>query len=158
MSYHRGDDGGGLRTSLRLWNVETQRPIRFVMAPGEAAPADQPFVFSPDGHFALCGGESVRLYDLREAGTKQPISFAGLRGWIPVVAYAPSGKMIAAVGEQGNEVMIWDVGTLKPVMKWQMPGGVSGLAVDGKSRHLATANRNGTVSFLRIQRSEKPTE
>ncbi len=66
-----------------------------------------------------------------------------------VGSVAPDGKTFAASGQDGR-IALWKTATEKPLWQTQLPGAVLGLAYSGDSRHLATANANGTIFILRL--------
>ncbi len=67
------------------------------------------------------------------------------------MVFSPDRTLLAATGLKG-QVILWDVATGKRRNDWPMPGPVYKLAWGADSRHLATANANGTVYVYRLDR------
>jgi len=65
------------------------------------------------------------------------------------VALAPNGRTLAAVDFRGK-ISIWDALTGEEVKSVQLGGGVNQLTFAADSRHLATANANGTAYIVRV--------
>jgi WD40 repeat protein len=134
-----------------LWSLETGQEIRRFAGRGNPGNSPHHVVYSPDGGFALVGGwdGNVRLWELEKDPGQQPREYAGIARGVTSVAYAPDGKSVAASASDGK-VIVWDAETARILQEWQMPGAVHAIAFDARSRHLATANANGTVFFLRL--------
>lgn len=67
-----------------------------------------------------------------------------------VFAIAPNGRLIAQAID--SVVIVWSPAGNKRLYQWQLPGDVRALAFAPDSRHLATANSNGTVCIFRLAR------
>jgi WD40 repeat protein len=132
---------------MRLWEVKSGQELReYRGATGQL----RAVAFSPDGLQALSGSEdgSVRLWDLGKGQKQNPRAFVGLSDKVEV-AYAPDGTKVAASSVDGK-VIVWDVQTQRKVQRWEMPGAVYGIAFAADSRHLLTANGDGTAYILRF--------
>jgi hypothetical protein len=68
---------------------------------------------------------------------------------VHTVAYAPGGSVLASTAED-RRVVLWDPVARAKRREWTLPGVVHDVAFAPDSRHLATANGNGTVYILRL--------
>jgi len=91
----------------------------------------------------------VRLWDLHEKEPKGLVLDEAPKATISSVVYAPVGKTMAASGHDGR-ITLWDATTRKVLWKEKLPGAVYGLSFAKDSKHLATANGNGTIYILRM--------
>jgi hypothetical protein len=69
----------------------------------------------------------------------------------PIFAFAPNGRLLAQVIETGH-VIVWNPAVGRREIEWHFPHDVRAVAFAPDSRHLATANSNGTVYILRLPR------
>jgi WD40 repeat protein len=132
-----------------IWDSgSSQRPA--VLLQGSAT-REIRLAFSADGSRLVWGdvNGSVRALDIESPDSK-PTPLAGHTKTVTCVAYPPDATMVAASAIDGR-VIVWDAAKLKRLFEWQFPGAVHGVAFDEKSRHLATANGNGTVFILRLR-------
>jgi WD40 repeat protein len=65
------------------------------------------------------------------------------------LAFSPDGKLLLGVDARGN-LFLWDVGGARMVRRWLLPGPIRAGVFAGDGRHVATANRNGTVYVFRL--------
>jgi len=143
---------GGALKIVRLWDVTTGKEIRSLSGHADAVTS---VAYAPDGRHLLSGSSdaTVRLWVLQEDQPKGRVLEGSPRAAITCVAFAPDGKTFAASGQDGR-ITLWSAATEKPLWQTQLPGAVLGLAYAGDSRHLATANANGTVFILRLPDAE----
>jgi WD40 repeat protein len=139
---------GGVPGIVRLWNLTTGEQLRSLAGHANAVTS---VACSPDGRYILSGGadSTVRLWDLQEKEPKGLVLDDAPKATITSVVYAPDGKTMAAAGLDGR-ITLWDAATRKVLWQTQLPGAVHGLSFARDSRHLATANANGTIYILRL--------
>jgi WD40 repeat protein len=139
---------GSANKVIRLWNVATGKEMQSLTGHRGAVTS---LACSPDGRHILSGSAdaTVRLWDLDEVQPKGRLLEGGPKAPITCVTIAPDGKTFAASGKNG-QIVVWKTATLERAWHTQLPGEVLGLAYAGDSRHLATANANGTVYILRL--------
>jgi hypothetical protein len=69
-------------------------------------------------------------------------------GFVLAVAVSPDGRTLALT--DGTDLSWWEVGTWQKLGGRSLPIKITRLAFAPDSRHLATANLNGTVYILRL--------
>jgi WD40 repeat protein len=127
--------------------------------PGDRVTLEDPTIgmvvaYTPDakGLITVGSGGIVHHYDLTGPAPKQKarpeMSITAPKSE-HVVAIAPNGRLVAEAVE--SVVMIWSLANGKQ-FQWQLAGEVRALAFAPDSRHLATANSNGTVYIFRLPR------
>jgi WD40 repeat protein/tRNA A-37 threonylcarbamoyl transferase component Bud32 len=140
---------GSVDWSLRLWDLETGTLVGRYTGHTDVVWA---VAFAADGqHFLSAGADkTLALWAPKE---KLPQEQRALEGPLPeaitAMAFAPDRQLLACSGQDGR-VVLWDVATGKKRNDWKMPGPVYRLAFAADSRHLATANANGTVYIYRL--------
>ena len=136
---------------VRLWEVPTCKEVRsFTGLPG----AVHALAFSPDGRrlFTVGGDLFVRRWMLGGNTPASPLE-GKHKEEAAFVVVSPDAQSVAS-GTESGEVIVWEASTGKRQYRWQLPGPISGLAFASDSRHLATANGNGTVYILRLAAAE----
>jgi serine/threonine-protein kinase len=128
-------DGGGRLRTLPLGGTKSLAVLAF-------GPEDQTLVNADMSN-------QVRLWDLSSTPPVERSHFKVLGSRITALALTLNGHYVAVATLEGR-VRIWDTVALKEVYSWKMPGPVNGLTFAFDSRHLATANANGTVYLLRV--------
>lgn len=107
---------GGEDGSIRLWNVESKRPLRELS--GHTA-GIHCLAFSPDGTQLASGGDdgTIRLWDVATGGETQ--QFEGQRQAVADVAFAPDGQSIYSIDVDGG------------LKKWNLASGEAVRSLDG---------------------------
>jgi WD40 repeat protein len=97
--------GGAKEADLRLWDIETRRPLRSLA--GHKGPVVSAR-FSPDGTTLFTAGSdsSVRLWDV-SSGTNVH-TLTGPQGHCYRVAVSADGKLLASGADKG-EIWLWDL-------------------------------------------------
>jgi WD40 repeat protein len=105
--------------------------------------------FTPDGgRLAAAGaGGSIMLYNGRTLEGPQAVPTRADRTL--ALAMAPDGKKLVSTHFDGW-VIVWNPWTGERLDGWQLPGPVYGVAFATDSRHVVTANGNGTVYVIRL--------
>jgi WD40 repeat protein/serine/threonine protein kinase len=111
--------------------------------------------FSPDSKtLAACSLFDVRLWDLKTVEPQQ-------RGVVKdperpgSLAYAPPKGRTLAVANHYGQLALSDAETGKKLAGWQFPFAIYALAYASDGRHLAIANKNGTMFILRVPPSAR---
>jgi WD40 repeat protein/serine/threonine protein kinase len=139
----------------RLWDVDSGRSIwdRTIPTAGQNPLFAPNAAFSPDGkHVALaCGDGTVRLRDA--ASGEERIVLSGAGNVAVAVAYSPDGKRVAAFVRDPaatwhsgpGQLVVWDVGMGKSVLKVPQEGAIFSLTFSPDGKRLA-----GAVPFKNV--------
>jgi WD40 repeat protein len=132
-----GDDG-----MVRLWEAETRRLVRLLVAHGGAV---RGLAWSPGGRFLASAGDdgTVRLWEA-DAGLLLR-TFRGHKGPVAAVAWSPDGATLAGGGRDGV-VRLWkpaDGSSLSQTLAH--PAAVEAVAWSPDGKLLACAGREMTV-------------
>jgi WD40 repeat protein len=125
--------------TVRLWDVESGKQVHCLKGhQGELTSVS----FASDGKVLASAGRDGRvlLWDLHSAVPALGASTMGMMG--SPLGQGPVLAASALVPER----------TVTKLGGWQLPGPVYGIAFAPDSRHLATANSNGTIYLFRLPR------
>ncbi len=104
-------------------------------------------MFAPEGSLlAAASVGPVQLWDLISQKEKL---LQGHAGQVAAVAFSPDGQRLVSADLDGR-LIFWDRRSGAKLDSWQLPGAVYHLAFASDSRHLATANGNGTIYIIRL--------
>jgi WD40 repeat protein len=135
----------GSEGTVRLWDAHTgqQRLSYSFSANRQGAVYTLEFTGS---ELLASNAQEVKVWDLsgKEKVTPRPFNENST-----AVALAPDGKLLAVV-EPGNTLLVWDLVAGREVRRVALPGPANRVAFAADSRHLATANTNGTIYVLRV--------
>lgn len=144
---------GGNDHQVRIWEVSGQEIVqRAVIGEGVGiSPNIACLAYAPQGTTLAIGTNDfvLRLWSVDRDSPKEMLALKGHTNYLRGLAFAPNGGSIASAGIDGR-VILWHTMTGAKLHEWKFPGPVNGIAFAADSRHLATANGNGTVYILRI--------
>jgi len=150
---------GGKDNFLRLWDEDpsggTSAYREARLFPGHTASVVA-IHLGADGKSAMSFAMDRKIgsWDLTRSDPKKMVEVEGaLPPEVSHVGFSPDGKLLACTGLNG-QVLLWDVSTGKKRNDWPMPGPVYRLAWCTDSRHLVTANANGTAYVYRLDRTD----
>jgi WD40 repeat protein len=138
---------GGPDGELRLWDLQTCKPIRTLTGHTGAV---RRVVFSADGRRALSGSydNTMRLWDL-ETG-KEIWTFHGHTGWVHTVAFAPDGRH-AVSGGWDETIRVWDLASGVEVVRLEPKAGrIEELALSSDGRFLVLGSWDKAVRIIRL--------
>ncbi len=138
--------------NVQLWDLSRRGPKERDLLKGHTTILAA-VAFTPDGQTLASGDYNgrVRLWDLSEKEVKQETVWKGHSGAVLALAFAPHGKSFVSAGRDGR-VVVWGAGDGKRLCEWQFGGQVHDVAIASDGHHLATANANGTIYILRLQK------
>jgi WD40 repeat protein len=135
----------GRRAGLRLWNVDTGRPVGAPLT-GHTGAVNS-VAFSHDGQRIVSGSNdnTLRLWD---ADTGEPIGqpLTGNTAEVWSVAFSPDGHRIVS-GSNDNTLRLWDADTGEPIGQ-PLTGNkyhVSSVAYSPDGRHIVSGSEDDTV-------------
>jgi WD40 repeat protein len=123
----------GLDGTVRLWDAHTHTPRGVLRSPDSASIAS--VALSPDGSLLVSSGVqgTVALWDVRAHRMRGVLR--GLKKPVVAMAFDREGRTVTAATGDGT-VRRWDVGSLDPLGRMPIPGGVSvggvSLSADGR--------------------------
>jgi WD40 repeat protein/CHASE3 domain sensor protein len=127
---------GGRDGTLRLWEVQTGKPVGKTWT-GHTDEI-QSVAFSPDGRYVASGGKDRTLL-LWEVQTGQSVGgpWDGHGLLFSRIAFSPDGRNLVSVDGEGN-LHLWDVQTGQPVGEpWTRDfGGIAGIAFSPDGRRV----------------------
>jgi WD40 repeat protein len=132
---------------VKLWNAQNGEEWLSFTFPASAR-LTYALQFSPTGDRLLASNlHGVKLWDVAtrtEIPAPKPAgeSFAAL-------LWSPDGKLLLASDLDGR-LTVWDAVQGKEHRTLSLPGAAAAFAFAPDSRHLATANTNGTIYLLRL--------
>jgi WD40 repeat protein len=114
--------------------------------------------FSPDGTTLVSGGKTIKRWNVarrRESNSELELEIEEEVA-IVSLAFSPDGQTLVALSRDGT-VRLWDwtPPLLKLRKKFQVAIGedpIRQMVISPEGRHLATANADGTVYILRLER------
>lgn len=113
---------------IDLWDANTTELIRRLpVYPGRAYLCA---AFSPDGRILACGKDmdtGVSLWDVNRGILLDILVEGGVEMYD--LSFSPDGRTLASVGRR-NEVRLWDITPLDPVITPDFPEGLTGANVD----------------------------
>ncbi len=150
-------DGRRLATeglnSAAIWDVSAGAPKKLY----DLAVTGTPYAiaWAPDGRsIALVQGANLSFWSLdAKAARKLPhdVQTDGEYFINQVLAYHPTGKWVAVVGQKSGKVFLYNPADGTLAKSWTFPAPPTDLAFAADGRHLAIANQNGTVYLLRLE-------
>ena len=98
--------GAGDRGEIRIWDVESGRPVRTIA--GVSAESVYCAAFSADGNSIASGGldGTFRLWEIASGAERH--RFIGHTGYVRSIAFSPDGRTLAASSPDAP-VYLWDV-------------------------------------------------
>ncbi len=100
--------------------------------------------FSPDGRYALSGGEDYVLKLWEVSSGMEIRTFRGHRNWVTSVAFSPDGKY-ALSGSRDNTLRLWDMASGAPLRTFRADW-ITFAAFSPDGRHALAGSVNGTLT------------
>lgn len=137
---------GGEDGIIRIWDVKTGRELRHFEGHTLAVST---VAFTPDGARIVSSGADgyVRVWEVAADAANLP-TFLSDTGQ-SVAAIAPTGKTVAVAGLEG-QIVFWNLVSGSKLGEIRLSDNLRRIAFAPDSRHLVTANGNGTIYVLRI--------
>jgi WD40 repeat protein len=134
----------GQDKTIRLWDADSHKERAVLSYP-------QPLyalAFSPDGTVLASSAfdKSITLWDVAKDKPREKSKLKGLGSSAVLCTFSPDGKLLASVQHKDNNVLIWDIGTLK--RHAELKGHtqqVLSAAFSDDSKLVVTAAQDGTV-------------
>ncbi|HYT93995.1 MAG TPA: serine/threonine-protein kinase [Gemmataceae bacterium] len=129
---------------IGVWRVDTWQE-----EPGWRIRADRlAFASDEKALFTIRAGQVSRWDLTKEPPVKMDFK-APEAATARSLALSPDGTILATIGQSGR-LVVWQAATEKVLLQWAHPKGVNAVAFAPDSRHLATANGDGTIYILRL--------
>jgi WD40 repeat protein len=141
---------GGQLNAVRVWDVQTGRPVPVPQPDGEAECA----AFSPDGQWLATGGwgeEAVRIWNVATGNKQNPLP-ASAGNPVNAVAFSPNGPYLATGGQRRSTategaVSVLNVERGAPLhLKGGYTGRCTGVAFSRDGKYLAASFLDGVVT------------
>jgi WD40 repeat protein len=121
-----GPDGktlasGSFDGTIKLWDLATGKERLLYRFPGTYPLVShvECLAFSPDGE-TLASGDSWRALKLWDVSTgKNTATFEADGEAVRSVTFSPDGKVLASLGECGNEIKLWDTVSGKEIVTFE---------------------------------------
>jgi WD40 repeat protein len=132
----------GADSSVRLWDAESGRQLRVLNVHGGNLIG---LAFSPKGQRLAAAGQpnTVRVWDPTTGQEVPPSPLACNSGGS--VAFSPDGRLLALARWSKKSLLIWDAANGELIHELPNRWVNMGVAFSPDSRHIATANNDGTV-------------
>jgi WD40 repeat protein len=104
--------GDVARGAVKLWNIETRRPISELSLGGNVSAV----AFSPDGQRLITGDDHGNVQVWKPLGLDRPMVSVAHLGLVTTVAFSPDRHTFAS-GSHDKTVRIWDVHHQKALLE-----------------------------------------
>jgi uncharacterized protein with WD repeat len=146
--------GGGTSRNVQVWNADNGDPIFTFNHAHQVSEV----AISPDGStvaaatcetvtYPECADGGVWLWDLRSGKLLKKL--AGFPNFVDNVAFTVDGSSLVAASRDGT-MRFYDTPNYEPLFNFNVPGGVTELAISPDGRLLGTGNDDGEVRLWKI--------
>ncbi|MEA5499520.1 serine/threonine-protein kinase [Limnoraphis robusta Tam1] len=139
---------GSCDTTIKLWDVQTQREIATLTGHSDNVSS---VAFSPDSRTLASGSydNTIKLWDVQTQ--REIATLAGDLSWIGSVAFSPDGRTLAS-GSSNNMIKLWDVQTQREIATLTGHSkGVESVAFSRDGRTLASGSDDYTIKLWDVQ-------
>jgi serine/threonine protein kinase/WD40 repeat protein len=131
-------------SELMTWDLSISRPSPVALEPTPGAVTA--LAYSPDGSLlatASWGGSKSRevLVLVRDADTGQVRGRMAVPALVNALAFGPTGEQLAS-GDAAGNVVVWDIATSRPVLKFSTGSKVYSIVFLDRPRSLATHGKD----------------
>src|SRR5262249_50701905 len=96
---------------------------------------------------------TIRLWDVGEQTCRQRTALQGSPKDLVGLAFGPPGALLVGWTADG-QIPVWTPATGRRRIEWRLPGRVNRVVVAPDSRHVVSANANGTLYVFRLPPEE----